>query len=362
MAEWKQLNRSRLFVALTVIQAVSLLFLVSLYGLTGSRAPTAVVLSDRGPAGRIFLQELATDHHSFQLKRMTLPQAMPELRRGNLVAVINIQAGFTADYSKGRDTTVNVAVDNVDTDMTDDIQRAIPAAIVDMGDKMHLPGIRLRAVEHDLIDHDTGFIPYLVVSGLVLDAFVVAAILSAMALAREFESGTITYLNLAPAGPFPSVLGRVCATGTLAAAAMVFPVGLVVLGYGVRPLQPFEMVATLLLCVIVFSCLGTAIGALVRRTLPVASLIFGIALPLYICSGSLEPTRFDGNTVWMIAHGSPVYYGVGVMEHAVNGLQVTPESIGTDLAALALWALASMGLAALALNYAVLTTSSRRER
>jgi hypothetical protein len=114
-----------------------------------------------------------------------------------------------------------------------------------------------------------------------------------------------------------------------------------------------ETAAALLLCVVIFSCVGVGVGALVRRTLPLAALIFGLALPLYIDSGSLEPARFDGNVIWGIAHFSPVYYAVGILQDAVHGLRVTPESIGLDFLALGAWALLAAGLAWFGLRRAV---------
>ncbi len=101
----------------------------------------------------------------------------------------------------------------------------------------------------------------------------------------------------------------------------------------------------ILLCVAIFSCLGVALGAILRRTLPVTSLVVGLALPLYVCSGSLEPERFDGNKLWILAHFSPVYSAVGVLEDAFHGLHVTPESVGTDFLTLIIWAVLSLAVA-----------------
>ena len=166
------------------------------------------------------------------------------------------------------------------------IVSALPSAIVAFGRQFHLSGIRVQVAEHDLINHDTGFIPYLIVSGLVLDAFVIAGILSAMAVAREFESGTVKLLAIAPVHPLLSLLGRVLATNAVAISAMLFPVLLVTIGYRVLPIHPLEMVGVLLLCIFIFGCIGVALGAVLRRTLPVASLIFGLCLPLYLCSNA----------------------------------------------------------------------------
>jgi hypothetical protein len=62
-------------------------------------------------------------------------------------------------------------------------------------------------------------------------------------------------------------------------------------------------------------------------------------------SGALEPARFDGDTIWWIAHASPVYHAVGVMEDAFHGLRVTPDPVWLDLVALLGFAVASVALA-----------------
>ncbi len=364
LAEIIQLTRSRLFVALTVIQAVTFLFLVSLFGLTGSRAPTAVIIEDRGSYAKDFIAQLAAAHNSFDLRTMDQASARAALARGDLVAIITLPSDFSYALTHGNNTTISVSVDNVNTDMTDDIQRALPSAIVAFGKQLHLPGIRVQLAEHDLVDHDTGFIPYLVVSGLVLDAFVIASILSAMAVAREFESGTIKLLAIAPVHPLFSLLGRVLATTLVATVAMILPVLVVIIGYKVLPIHPLEMIGALLLCIVIFSCIGVVPGAILRRTLPVASLISGLCLPLYLCSNSLEPQRFDGNLIWILAHVSPVYYAVGILEQAFHGLQVTPESTTTNFVVLAGWAVDMLLLAGVLLCTASIekTTLAAQER
>jgi ABC-2 type transporter len=119
----------------------------------------------------------------------------------------------------------------------------------------------------------------------------------------------------------------------------------VIAGYRVGVRHPWEMVAGVLACVVIFTCVGAWIGAVLRRAVAVVPLVFGMALPLYVDSGALEPARFDGEVIWWIAHASPVYYAVGVMEDAFHGLQVTPEPVWLDSLALLGFAVAGMALA-----------------
>jgi hypothetical protein len=83
-----------------------------------------------------------------------------------------------------------------------------------------------------------------------------------------------------------------------------------------------------LFCIVIFSCVGAALGAVMKKTLPVALFVLGLAIPLFLFSGSYEPQRFDGNLIWGASHFSPEYYAVGLMEHAVFNLKVTPEPLG----------------------------------
>ncbi|HSX09538.1 MAG TPA: ABC transporter permease [Candidatus Saccharimonadales bacterium] len=337
-AELSQMTRSPLLIILAFIQAITFLLLVSLFGLTGSMAPTALINNDNGAYSQLFINNLKKAHHSFNLKSMSQDEANTLLHQGKIVAIVTIPQGFSKQITYGQTPSINVDVDNIDADMTDDIQRALPSAIVAFGNQQRFPGVRVHVEEHDLINHDTGFIPYLIVSALALDAFVIAGILSAIAIAREFEAGTFKLLKLSPIHPIVPFIGRVLAADTIAFVGMLVSVSIVIVGYKVIPIHIAEMFIALILCVLIFGFVGALVGVLLKKTLPVASLIFGLALPLYIDSGSLEPERFDGNIIWGLAHLSPIYYAVGIFEDAFHGFQVTPEPISIDFLFLIGWA------------------------
>jgi ABC-2 type transport system permease protein len=351
IAEVNQLRRSRLLLVATVVEAITFLVLVSIFGLTGSHVPTAVVDEDGGTLARQWVQDMRGAYRTYGLRYMSASQARGALRRGDVAAVITIPHGFSDRIAGHQMIRVPFEVDNVDADLSDDVERGIPSAAVRFALDHDLPGVRVAPIERDLVDHEADFVPYLVVSALALDAFVVAGLLAATAVAREYEGGTIAGLQLAPVSPMAPLAGRFLATATVSAVAVGAAASLVVVGYGVTPEHPVEAVAGILLCVAIFTCAGAVIGSTVRRTLPLATLVFGLSLPLYIASGSLEPARLDGNLIWAVAHLSPVYHAVGVLQHGFHGLQVTPEPVGLDFAALLGWAVLALAGAWCALRW-----------
>lgn len=341
--ELAHLRRNRGFVALTAVAAVSFLVLVSLFGLTGSYAPVALINNDGGPQAQRLIESLLAAHHSFNLLYMSAPAAHAALRSGRLVGIITIPAGFSAAVERGGTIPLDVRIDNVNVDLTNDVQRALPAAIVAFGHGQKFPGVRVQALEHDVVPHDTGYIPYLVVSGLALDAMVIAGILGALATAREWERRTVKLLRLAPASAGATLAGKLLVAAGVAGVALALALLVVVLVYGVVPVAPWATILTLGLCVAIFTCFGAWMGALLKRTLAAVPLLFGLVMPLYIDSGALEPTRFDGEAIWMLAHLSPVYYAVGVLQWAYHGLRVTPEPVYLNL--LVLLAIATVSVA-----------------
>jgi hypothetical protein len=103
-----------------------------------------------------------------------------------------------------------------------------------------------------------------------------AGTLAAVAVARECETGTLRVWRTSPASAGAVLAGRLSATALVAVLALAITVGLVIVGYGVGVRSPLEMIAGLLGCIAIFTCIGAAL----RRSIAVVPFIFGIALPL----------------------------------------------------------------------------------
>jgi ABC-2 type transport system permease protein len=325
------LGRSRAFVASTVLLALSLLALVSLFALTGSDAPLAVVDEDASDYSRRFADALAQVPHAFSLRSMSAGGAHEALGRGKLVGAITLPRGFEASIRRGDTVPLDVEVDNLDEDLLFDLQRALPSAILAFGRGVGLPGLRVALDEHDLLPRDTPFLRYLAAATLALVAFVVGAALAALAVAREWEKKTLKLWRLSPARVSALLGGKLAAVAIVAALAVLGAALLVIFAYGAMPRSFLGSLSALVLTVLFSTALGAFIGALFRRTLAVVPFVFGLGMPLYIDCGALEPTRFDGVTIWVVAHLSPLYYAVGAIESAFFGVRVTTEPIFVDV-------------------------------
>jgi ABC-2 type transport system permease protein len=335
--ELQQFRRSPIIIFLICLQAVTFIFLVSLFALTGSMAPTAIVSEDNGAYAKAFIQDLAHTHHSFRLLSLSMKEAKEGILSGKIVAIITIPQNFSSQISENKPVKLRVQVDNVNTDFTDDIQRAIPATIVAFGKQYGFYGITVQSEEYAVFSHDTGYIAYLVVSGLAIDTFVVAVVLGGMLAAREYEKKTILLLQYSPFSPFTALSGKIFITWAIAFMSMLLPSALVVWGFGVYPLHPVLLIILLGSGTFLFLFVGILLGCMIKKVLPVANLAFGLAIPLYIVSGALEPERFDGSFLWVIAHFSPVYSFVALFEYVFHGFQITPEPIRIDVFVLFLW-------------------------
>jgi ABC-type multidrug transport system permease subunit len=327
-------KRSPVMALLAVLLPINLLLLMSLFALTGYRAPTALVVDDVSPEAAKFVDALDAAHHSFALRPMTAPRAEDELKAGRVVAVINIPNGFGAAVKEGASPFVTMTVDNVNLDMAEDVRRAVPAAAAifakDMGRTVNVePQLR------NVLPRETNYVEYLGVSAIALAAVIAGATLGGTVTSRTWESGEDRLLRTAPSGAGAALLGRLAAAGLVSLGASVLTALIVVWGYGVPMKSPMLVFLTIAILTACSVALGGLLGAALKRTLLIVPLVVGITLPFYLDSGALEPQRFDGEFLFWLAHLSPTYWGVGAIEHAFHGLKVTPEPVWLLLAVLA---------------------------
>src|SRR5215469_3530701 len=337
-------------VAITVVPALALLFIDALSAGAVGRSPVALVTLDQGTKG----QQMAQVIHRADLFRVsdaTPAQAQALYQNLDVVAILTIPANFTQNVEAHQPTHIEVQINNLNTDFTNDIRRAVPDAITQFYEQQGRGSpIGVTLQEQNLRRQDVQLFQYSAMPLLVLLLVVSGLVSSSLAAAGEWETRTIKELLLSPASSAAIILGKVL-TGfvtTMALGVLVLAVG-DALGW-VQPVGVYWLPVLLILGLVeLFSAgLGVALGALLQRIQPVSSAAIVMALYLFFLTGGTAVLAFDPGWLQTIAIFVPLYYGRHALEMAI--FYQSSDQLGRDVAVLAVSAFLAVGLGILAMR------------
>jgi ABC-2 type transport system permease protein len=340
LKELIQMRRDRLTFAMMV--GIPLLQL-TLFGYAinsdPKHLPTALRLADQGPFARTLVAEMANSEY-FKLVRVTDSEAEVErlLRLGSVQFVVDIPADFTRRILRGERPTVLVEADATDPAATGPAIAAV-RAIADTALDRDLTGplSRLRGtpgpVDFEIHAHynPENITQYNVVPGLMgVVLTMTMVIITALAITRERERGTMENLLATPVRPVEVIVGKILpyigvgyvqVTLILIAAKLLFAVpmvGSIALLYGIA-----------LLFIAANLCMGITFSTLARNQLQAMQMAFFFFLPSILLSGFMFP--FRGMPVWAQWIGSclPLTHFLRIVRGILlkgNGLsEIAPE-------------------------------------
>ncbi len=328
---------------------VNVLILMSLFVLGGSQAPTAVVMNDTGPYAQAFYDAMS-HAHSFRLQQTSAAEASRLITQGRIVAVVTIPADFDTRLRQNQPVQVGVQINNLNTDFTNDIRRAVPLSITLFYARAFPHLVSVTPSEQDFYPQDTDYIPYLTVSILVISLMIGGLLQAGTSSAQEWENGTIKELLLSPAGRWEILIGKMLGAFLLSLASTALLLAVLILVVGVVPLHWGEVIGFSLLTLFIFIALGTLLGTIFKNRQPVMALSFGVSLPLFFLSGAFGPISFTTPAVEALARIFPVYYAIVLEQHAFHGFTLNTLGVGGNLLILAAYALGLIVLVTLVLQ------------
>jgi ABC-type multidrug transport system permease subunit len=343
-------------IAITVLPAFALLFIDALSAGAIGRSPVALVTLDQGSKGQQMAQVI---HHAdlFRVSDATPAQAQVLYNNLDVVAILTIPADFTQVVDAHGPAHIEVEINNLNSDFTNDIRRAVPDAITQFYQQQ--PGgnpITVIVHERDLRRQDIQIFQYSAMPLLLLLLVISGLVSSSLATAGEWETRTIKELLLSPASRSAIISGKVL-TGFVTTMAL----GVLVLGIGsllgwVQPAGIYWLSVLLILALVaLFSTgLGVALGALLQRIQSVGSAAIVIALYLFFLTGGTAVLAFDPTWLQTIATYVPLYYGRHALEMAL--FYQSSDQLGRDVAVLAGSALLTVGLGILAMRRGIVGT------
>jgi ABC-2 type transport system permease protein len=339
----------RLFTIVGLFVPLNVLVLMSLFVLAGSNAPTAVVMQDQGAYAQAFYQAMS-QAHSFRLEPASAAEAARRLAAGQVVAVVTIPPNFDAKLAQNQAVVIDVAINNLNTDFTNDIRRAIPLSITSFYAKTFPNLVNVTVREVDNHPHDTDYIPYLSVSILVIALMIGGLLQSGPASASEWEHGTIKELLLSPADRWAIIVGKMLGSILVGLGSTVIVLTVLIFVVGIRPDNWWEVLGFTALSLVIFNSLGILIGNLIKQRLPVIALSMGTALPMFFLSGAFGPISFTTPVVQAFARLFPVYYQIVVFQHAFHSFTLNTLGLGANTLILAGYAIGLIVLVTLVLR------------
>ncbi len=120
--------RNRRNIAATILPPLVFLLVQALGAAAVGRSPVALVTLDTGPKGRQ-MQQIFHNADVFRITDATPAQAQTLLKDIQVAAVITIPADFTQRVAAHASSPVEVTLNNLNLDFTNDIRRSVPDAI-----------------------------------------------------------------------------------------------------------------------------------------------------------------------------------------------------------------------------------------
>jgi len=340
LKEFIQMRRDRVTFAMMV--GIPLLQL-TLFGYAinsdPKHLPTAVLAADQGPFARTLVSALRhSDYFELTHEVRTEAEAGRLIQLGQVQFVVNIPEDFSRRLVRGERPAVLVEADATDPAATGPAVSALNAIASTVFDRdLTGPLARLRArpgpVDFRLHAHynPENITQYNIVPGLMgVVLTMTMVIITALAITRERERGTMENLLATPARPFEVMTGKIMpyiivgyiqVSLILLAARYLFEVPMV----GSIPL----LYAVALLFIAANLAVGITFSTLAQNQLQAVQMAFFFFLPSILLSGFMFP--FRGMPGWAQAVGSclPITHFLrivrGILLKGSGAAEIAPE-------------------------------------
>lgn len=337
-------------ISATFLPPIGFLLVGALGAVAVGRSPVALVTLDHGPKG-VQMAQILHSADVFRITDTNPQQAKVLINNIDVVAIITIPADFTQRVEAHETAPIDVTVNNLNLDFTNDIRRSVPDAITQFYQAQGSSSpVKVAVHEQDLRQRDVQLFEYSVIPTLCLLLTISGLINGGLSTAREWESHTVKELLLSP-----TARGAVIAGKVFAGFAITFCLGTLVflLGYVLGWTQPqgIYWLTTLLTIALIslFSAgLGVAIGAALQRIQVVIAIAINVSLYLYFLAGGIGVLAFEPGWLQNIAAFVPLTYGRHALEMAI--FYSSSDRFGLDMAVLALTALVAVCLGTLSMR------------
>lgn len=301
--------------------------------------PTAILTEEHTPIVRSIVQGLATSGYYRFVKQTDNPRKSADLlARGDVAFVIAVPSGFTRKLIRGERPQILIEADASDPAATSGAigqAQAIITKALRHDLKGKLANLASKPPPFEVIIHPKynpeGETSYNIVPGLLgVILTMTLVMITAIAMTREIERGTMENLLAMPARPSEVMLGKIAPYALVGAAQTTVILVAARLLFGVPFVGPLWI---LLIGVLIFEVANLALGftfsTIARSQMQAMQLTFFFFLPSLLLSGFMFPFRGMPKWAQTIGEVFPLTHFLrvvrGVMLKDANFAQVQSE-------------------------------------
>jgi ABC-type multidrug transport system permease subunit len=314
------LRDPRTFFLMLLIPSIQLTLFGYAIDLDIKHTPTAVYNLDGRQPSRDLLDAFRNSGY-FDLKVPVLSDAalFEAIVRGNAKVGIKIPPDFTDNILIGRKATIQVLIDGSDSNVAMQALNvanaiALRRSLAIMSTAVGASALPIEARPRVLFNPDmktTNFmVPGLV--GLVMQ--LVTMILTAFAVVREKENGTLEQLMVTPVSRLGLMIGKLVPFFVIGAMETCFVLSIMRFLFGVPIAGSLGLLAAFSVPFLFTSLgLGLLISTIASTQIQAIQLAFLIVLPSVLLSGFVFPQETMPLPIYVIAQGIPLTYYVRIL-------------------------------------------------
>jgi ABC-2 type transport system permease protein len=276
---------------------------------------TVVVDQDQTATSRLLLENLTASGYFRIVRRSDDVRAIEEALDGGIAAVgIQIPPGFAEDLHGGRGGAVQILIDGTSSNTATVAQGYVGRIVQEFAVEQAAEQGRSRAGGVDLrsrawYNPDLASQDYNVPGVIGLLLMIMALLLTALAVVRERELGTLEQLMVSPISPWEMILGKTVPVVIICMVDLALITTMAVLWFGIPLRGPL---VALVLASFVYVLAGLGFGLLIStisRTQQEAFLtMFLFLLPGIILSGFMYPIETMPEVFQRLTLLNPIRY------------------------------------------------------
>ncbi|PZF76449.1 ABC transporter permease [Aestuariivirga litoralis] len=350
-----QLRRDRLtFAMMFIVPIVQLVLFGFAINADPKGLPTAVLVSEHSQLSRSIVAAIGnTGYFTVTREAATEAEADALLQRGDVQFVVTIPGDLTKKLIRGEDPQISVEADATDPATTGPAMNAVTQAVNQtLARELKGPLAARRGKDGpiEIVLHKRynpeGITRYNIVPGLLgVILTMTMVMMTALAVTRERERGTMENLLAMPVSPLEVMIGKIAPYVLIGAVQVAVIVIMAKLLFGVPFVGSFGLftVATLLFITINLA-IGFAFSTLAQNQLQAMQMSFFFMLPSILLSGFAFPFRGMPGWAQVIGEAIPTTHFLRI----VRGLMLkgaTAAQMSEELAVLALMLVIVMAVA-----------------